>query len=209
MRATIILAAVIAFGFSVAAHGEHNRYKWKDADGNLHYDDALPPAAVQFGYDVVNASGMVVKHVERTKTAEEQKADKEAAAKAAEERRTAEEQAQHDQQILAAYPNEQDLMRNQQGLVDSLDQEMHATQLSLDSQEKSLADMLGRAADLERTGKPIPLILQKQIENQRGVVAKQKEYIAAKQKERADTLQRSADELAHYRELRAKAQAKQ
>jgi hypothetical protein len=212
MRATIILAAAIAFSFSVvadAASGEHNRYKWKDADGNLHYDDALPPAAVQFGYDVVNPSGMVVKHVDRTRTAEEQKADKEAAAKAAAERRTVEEQAQHDQQILAAYPNEQDLTRNQQGLVDSLDQEMHATQLSLDSQEKSLTDMLGRAADLERSGKPVPLVLQKQIENQRGVVTKQKEYIAGKQKERVDTLQRAAEELAHYRELRAKAQAKQ
>jgi hypothetical protein len=212
MRATTILAVLIAFAFSVASHakpGEHNRYKWKDGDGNLHYDDALSPAAMQFGYDVVNPSGMVVKHVNRTKTAEEQKADKEAANKAAVERRTAEEQAQHDQQMLAAYPNEQDLMHNQQGLVDSLDQEMHATQLSLDSQEKSLTDMLGRAADLERSGKPVPPFLQKQIETQRNVVAKQKDYIASKQKERVDTLQRSAEELAHYRELRAKVQAKQ
>jgi len=47
-------------------------------------------------------------------------------------------------------------------------------------------------------------VLSRQIETQRSIVAKQKEYIAAKQKERADTVQHFADELAHYRELRAK-----
>jgi hypothetical protein len=214
MRAIAILVTALGLSVSAAAFaqskaGEHNRYKWKDAQGNLHFDDSLPEAALQFGYDVVNATGMVVKHVDRTRTPEEQKADREVAAKLAAEKRTAEEQAQHDQQMLAAYPNEQDLTRNQQGQLDSLDQEVHATQLSLDSQEKSLTDMLGRAADLERSGKPVPPILQKQIETQRSTVAKQKEFIAGKQKERADTVQHAAEELAHYRELRAKAQAKQ
>lgn len=205
LPALVLIVPVCA----LSAGSEHNRYKWKDGQGNLHYDDSLPDAALQFGYDVVNTSGMVVKHVDRAKTPEEQKAEKEAAAKLAAERKAAEEQAQHDQQMLSAYPNEQDLTRNQQGQIDSLDQEMHATQMSLDSQEKSLTDMLGRAADLERTGKPVPAVLQKQIETQRGIVAKQKEYIAGKQKERADILQRFAEELTHYRELRAKAQAKQ
>ena len=209
MRATTILLASALCLTTLSAHaeqqGEHNRYKWKDAQGNLHYDDALPAEALQFGYDVVNKSGMVIKHVDRPKTAEELKADKEAAARLAADKKAAEEQAQHDQQMLAAYPNEQDLMHAQQGQLDSLDQEAHATQMSLDSQEKSLTDMLGRAADLERTGKPVPAYLSTQIETQRSVVAKQKDYIAGKQKERADTVQRFASELAHYRELRAKA----
>ena len=205
MRATKIFAGALALTVSLSANSasEHNRYKWKDGQGNLHYDDALPDAALQFGYDVVNQDGMVVKHVDRTRTPEEQAADKLAAAKLAAEKKTTDERTQHDQQMLAAYPNEQDLARNQQGQLDSLDQEAHATQVSLDSQEKSLTDMLGRAADLERTGKPVPDALSKLIENQRAIVAKQKDYIAAKQKERADTAQRFVDELAHYRELRA------
>jgi len=208
MRVSAIL--LIAVGFTVntctfaQSKAEHDRYKWKDDHGNLHYDDALPEAALQFGYDVVNKDGMLVKHVDRVRTPQEQQADKLAAAKLAAEKKAAEEEMQHDQQMLAAYPTEQDLARNQQGQIDSLDQEVHATQLSLDSQEKSLTDMLGRAADLERSGKPVPGVLSKQIETQRGIVAKQKDYIAAKQKERADTLEHFTDELAHYRDLRAK-----
>ena len=214
MRVSAILLVIVACAVSVCAFAqgtgaEHNRYKWKDGQGNLHYDDSLPEAALQFGYDIVNRNGMLVKHVDRVRTPEEQKADREAAAKLAEVKKAADEQAQRDQQMLSAYPNEEDLARNQQGQIDSLDQEMHATQLSLDSQEKSLTDLLARAADLERTGKPVPPVLQKQIDNQRGIVAKQKDYIAGKQKERATTVQHFADELAHYRDLRAKAQAKQ
>jgi len=211
MRATTMLLTCALCLANMWAHAEdeRHRYKWKDAQGNLHYDDALPVEALQFGYDVVNKNGMLVKHVDRAKTPEEIKADKEAAAKVASEKKVAEEQAQHDQQMLAAYPNEQDLMHAQQGQLDSLDQEAHATQVSLDSQEKSLTDMLGRAADLERTGKAVPPFLSAQIETQRNVVAKQKDYIANKQKEHADTVRRFADELAHYRELRAKTQAKQ
>ena len=208
VSAILLVALGLAANSFVLAQGkgnEHERYKWKDAQGNLHYDDALPSEAVQFGYDVVNKNGMVIRHVDRARSAEEQKADKEAAAKAADEKRIADEKLQHDQQLLAAYSTEQDLAHAQQGQVDSLDQEMRATQMSLDSQEKSLTDMLNRAADLERSGKPVPGALQKQIETQRGVVAKQKEYIAAKLKERDETTQRFADELAHYRELRAKA----
>jgi hypothetical protein len=151
---------------------------------------------------------MVVRHVDPPRTPEQMQADKEAAAKAAAEKHATEDQAQRDQQILAAYPNEQDLARAQQGQLDSLDQESHATEVSLGSQEKSLTDMLGRAADLERTGKPVPASLSNQIETQRAIVAKQKDYIAGKQKEHADTVKRFADDLARYRELRAKASAK-
>jgi hypothetical protein len=210
MRAIAIFIAFLGLTMSAGAVekakakvGEQVHYKWKDAQGSLHYDDTLPEAALQFGYDMVNHNGMLIRHVDRARTAEEQKADKETAAKAAAEKHVAEQQAQHDQQILAAYPNEKDLMHNQQAQLDSLDQEVRATQLSLDSQEKSLASMLSRAAELERTGKTVPPALQKQIEAQRSVVAKQKDFITAKHKERADTVQRFANELAHYSELRA------
>src|SRR5437660_3365005 len=104
MRLSIVLLAALGLTANVCAFAqsnasEHNRYKWKDGQGNLHYDDSLPEAALQFGYDVVNKNGMLVKHVDRARTPEEQAADKLAAAKLAEEKRSAEEQMQHDQQM--------------------------------------------------------------------------------------------------------------
>jgi hypothetical protein len=219
MRAIVILLAALSLSLAQAAappskpssaptKGEHQRYKWKDADGNLHYDDVLPEAAERAGYDIVNKNGMLIKHVDAAKSPEQMKADREAAAKKAAEQHAAEEQAKHEQQLLAAYPTEQDLMRVQKGQLDSLDQETHAIQLSLDSQEKSLSEMLNHAAELERTGKPVTDVLKKQIDKQRATVEKQKDYIAKKRIERETQAQRFADDLEHYRALRAKTQDK-
>jgi hypothetical protein len=201
---TLILSVVAS---AAAESGVHNRYKWKDAQGNLHYDDALPTAALQFGYDVVNAQGVVVKHVERTRTADEMKADEAAAAQKAAQNRAAEEQAARDQQVLAAYPNERELVSSQQAQLDMLDQNILATELSLQSQEKSLTDNLSHAAELDRNGKPVPAALQSQIEALRQNIEKQKAYIASKQQEKADSVKKFEAELAHYREVRAKNQA--
>ena len=204
--ATLALGLVLAVP-SVSAATDHNRYKWKDAQGNLHYDDALPTDALQFGYEVVNPQGLVVKHVDRAKTPEELQADAAVAKKIAAQKRVDDEQAQSDQQLLAAYPTEQTLVSSQQAQLDMIDQNIHATQLSLDSQEQSLTQMLSHAADLDRTAKPIPATLKSQIEALRRNVEHQKTYIADKEKEKAGLTQKFADAVAHYRSVQAKAQA--
>ena len=145
---------------STSSKDKRNRYKWTDAQGNLHYDDALPMEALQLGYDVVNGQGIVVKHVDRAKTAEELKAAKEAADKAVAAKRVSDAQAKNEQQLLAAYPNENDLVIAQRAQIDTIDQSIHATEVSLKNQEKSLSEMLSHAADLDRTGKPVPASLQ-------------------------------------------------
>ncbi len=203
-----VAAAAFAFVLTaVAAEGGHNRYKWRDAQGNLHFDDALPVEALQYGYDVVNEHGLVVKHVERAKTPEELKADQAAAAEAAARKHAAEEQAKADQQMLAAYPTEQEFANAQQAQLDMIDQTIHATELSLQSQEKSLTDMLSHAADLDRAGKPVPETLKKQIDDLRRNIEQQKAYIAAKQSEKAERTKSFEIQLAHYREVQAKSRA--
>ena len=194
----VIFTLILGVAVSAAAEtGVHNRYKWKDAQGNLHYDDVLPTAALQFGYDVVNAQGIVIKHVERTRTADEMKADEAAAAQKAAQNRATEEQATRDQQVLAAYPNERELVSSQQAQLDMLDQNILATELSLQSQEKSLTDNLSHAAELDRNDKPVPAALQSQIEALRQNIESQKAYIAGKQQEKEWEVSRSQPFIHH------------
>jgi hypothetical protein len=212
MRNTALsLAAValflVAIGNATAQGGVHNRYKWKDAQGNLHFDDVLPPEAMQVGYDIVNSQGLIIKHIERAKTAAEQKADEEEATKMALERRVAEDQAKEDQQTLAAYPTEFEFVDAQKAQIAMLDQNIHATEISLQSQEKSLTEMLSHAADLDRTGKPVPATLQSQIDVLRKNIEKQKAYIASRQQEKVDTAKKFETELKRYRELHDRAQS--
>lgn len=185
------------------AQTDHNRYKWRDGQGNLHFDDALPIEALKYGYDIIGPTGLVIRHVARERTPEELKADEAAEAKRAAAQKVAAEQAKADQQLLAAYPNEKDLLNAQKAQIDMLDQNIHATQISLESQEKSLTDMLAHAADLERSGKPVSAALRSQIESLRHNVEDEKAYITRKQREKVDRKAQFVGDMAHYRELQA------
>ena len=208
MRKQVIFGALVllfAASHAFGAETGHNRYKWRDAQGNPHYDDILPEEALKYGYDIINPSGIVVKHVDRAKTPEELAADKAAAEKAATAKRLQDDQLTKDKQMLAAYPSEQDLQNSQREQLAVIDQTVQATQASLQNQEKSLSEMLAHAADLDRTGKPVPATLQQQIDMLRVGIEKQKAYIANKNAEKEASAKRFETELAHYREVQARA----
>jgi hypothetical protein len=206
----LVLPAVLAFliaGAAWAAGGgapgkPHQRYKWTDAEGALHYSDSLPPEAVKFGYEIVNPQGVVIKHVDRAKTSEERAAAKAEIAKAQAAKDTAEARVRNDKQMLAAYPTEDDLKRAQHQQAEMMEQNLTSARISLQSQEKSLAELLGHAAEFDSNNKPVPTNLAKKISDMRKQVEEQRSYIARKQGERDDTVSHFDDELAHYRSLK-------
>lgn len=208
MRRTGFLIALCLFALAaasaLAANKSHERYRWKDAQGVVHFDDVLSDAAIHAGYDVVGGSGMLIRRVAPPMTTEELKADEKAKAQKKAAEKAAAEQARDDAQMLAAYPTEQELSDAHDAQLAMIDQYIQSTQVSLQSQEGSLTDMLSHAADLERVGKPIPAALSRQIESLRTNIEKQKAYIAAKQQEKIDSAAKFETELAHYREVRAK-----
>lgn len=206
-RLTLLLVACLFTLCAAIAWAQQkvpDRYRWKDAQGVTHFDDVLSAAAIQAGYDIIGSSGMIRRHVDPPRTAEQLKADKaaEAAKKAAD--RAAAKQAQEDEQMLNAYPTEAELASAQAAQLEMIDQYIGSTQISLKSQEQSLSDLLSHAADLDRSGKPVPATLRSQIEALRANIEKQKAYIAVKQQEKIDSAKRFESELAHYRDLRAK-----
>lgn len=199
----MVMLAIASFStLVIAAEKGNNHYKWTDAQGHLHFDDALPVEALQFGYDVISPSGLTIKHVDRTKTPEELKADEQARAIEAKHKHELDEQNRVDQQMLVAYPTERELVSAQQAQLDMLNQNIGATQVSLESQEKSLSEMLEHAADLERSGKPVSAALSSQIEALRKNVEQQKAYIASKQEEKATAAEKFVKQIEHYRQIK-------
>ncbi|MEO8010340.1 MAG: DUF4124 domain-containing protein [Dokdonella sp.] len=187
----------------VDASAQGVRYKWRDAEGNLHYSDSLPANAGKFGYDVISPQGVLMKRVEPAKSAEELAVDNAAAAKQRSAQLDAEARARNDQQLLAGYPTEHDLVQSHQQQLEMLQQTIKGAELGLQSQERSLADQLGVAADFERDAKPVPAKLvneigeiRKMIETQHGVISRRN---ADLEKARAGF----ATELDHYRALKS------
>lgn len=199
------LALVVADAFAAGkASGARSQYKWRDAAGALHYSDALPADAAQYGYEIVNAQGLVIKRVERAKTADEKAAAKAELARAEALREESDARARTDAQLLTAYPAESDLKHAQQQKLDLLDQQVSAARISLRSQEQALADQLAHAAEVERNGKTLPDAQAKQIAETQKQVDAQRAALARREGEHAAAAERFEAETARYRELKAK-----
>ena len=205
LSCSLVLLMATAAGNAFAQKGvDHNRFKWRDGAGNLHYSDALPPEAAKFGYEVVSPQGIVVKRVERARTRAELADAKVAAAKAKVEhdQQTARERA--DEQLLTGYPEERDLTRAQAQQLEMLKQQVVAAEISLRSQEQMLADLLGRAAETERGGKSLPPFQARQLAQARQQVDEQRLTVKRRQDERDSASERFEQETVRYRELKAR-----
>ena len=199
----IVVAALVA-SLSVQAQNTGNtRYKWHDGQGLMHFSDSLTAEAMKYGYELVNDRGMVVQRVPRQLNAEERAVANKLAAEQEAKRRAAQERANAEAQMLSAYPDEESYKISLQQTLDTIDQQIHTTQINLRSQEKALTDLLGRAADIENTKDTVPKFLVDSIAAQRNVVASQRNTLQRQRALRAQTVQAQAKQLARYRELRA------
>jgi hypothetical protein len=205
-RSIILGVSVVVLTLSstlcLAKGSDHKQFRWKDATGFVHYSDTLSDDAIKAGYDIISDTGAVLKHIERARTTEERLADEEAAHKAAIAKREADERAEADRRMLAAFPTEADLMRARQAQLDSIDQSIVAETNSLNGQEQALSDNLAHAASLEHSGKKVPDTLQKQIESLRKNSESLRRHILRRQQEKIDATKQMETDLTHYREAR-------
>jgi hypothetical protein len=205
MRAFLpLLAGTLALGLAsapVLAAGKKKLYRWTDEKGEVHYTDQLPPDAVDAARDELNAKGMAVGRTERAMTPEEKAAFDAERARAAEETRVAEERAKMDAVLLASYPSEADLARAYKERFDLLERSLESAQVGIQSQERSLDDLLEHAAGLERAGKPVPAKVGQSITMARRQVEEQSAVLDKRKAERV-ALQAEYDQiLGRYREL--------
>ena len=88
--------------------------------------------------------------------------------------------------------------------IEMIDLQIKSVQTGLQSLERSLTDLLGRAADLERSETAVPEKLSKQISELRGKINSQYALLERNKTERETTAQGFDAELARYRALQEK-----
>jgi hypothetical protein len=211
MKNSLSLPVVLALllGASVVANAQdgRHRYKWKDAQGNLHIEDSITANDARLGYDIVNSQGLTIRRVDRQKTEQELASEKAAAEKIEADKRVQSEQGNRDAQMLAAYPDETELRKAQESQLTMVKQNIDTSSAGIKSQEKSLAEMLAHAAELERDNKPVPAPVQQQIAGLKSGIAEQKIVLEKRERERTAMEKQFEVELSHYREVRAHQEA--
>jgi len=207
MRKPIVIA-IIALLASLSVHAQTHasdsvRYRWHDASGLVHFSDSLTREAMKYGYDLINDRGMVMQHVARQLTPEERVAANKLAAEQAAKQRAAQQVADAEAQMMVAYPDEASYRIFQQQTLDSIDQQIHTTQINLRSQETAMTALLANAAAIQSDKKPVPQYLNDRITKQGDVVSEQRNTLQRLQALRAQTVQLQIKQLARYRELKA------
>jgi hypothetical protein len=200
---TALIAAMSATAFQNDKNNSAFRYRWKDASGQSYFSDSLTSDALKVGYDVVNSQGMVIRHVDRQLTTDERAAAKKVADQQAAAKAIADQQARDDAQVLNAYPTEEAYAAARQSQVDNFHQAVNTTQLNLQGQEKTLADLLNRAGDLERAKQPVPGYLTTRIGEQRNTVAGLRATLQRQQAAEVTAKAGMAADIQHYRQLKA------
>jgi len=210
MRRHVFFIALATLACSLSVQAQHTtgaggiRYRWVDAKGLPHFSDSLTDGAIKAGYEVLNNQGMVVQRVHKQLTPQERAAAEKLAAQQAEQQRMAQQQKRDDLQLLNTYPDEAAYKAMQQQTLDNLDQQISTTRINLHSQEKALTDLRARAADIENNKKPVPKFLIDNIAKQRDIVAEQRAALARQQDHRTGLVQQQAQQLLHFRALKAK-----
>jgi hypothetical protein len=202
----VALVAVIASG---AAFGQAKGklYRWVDKDGKVHYDDALPPEAVNQARTEFNTkSGQQTAQVGRALTEAELAQQAQAAAEAAAAAAKAEEQKHQEEVMLATYSNENDLRRAYGERITLLKTTVESTEVSIQNVRENLAMMLQQASDAELGGRKVTAERLKSIQELHAEHLRQQQFLSNRRIELDSLNGEFARVLARYRELKNPAQ---
>lgn len=197
---TRTLVFLLAAGAATNAYAA-KIYKCKNDKGEIYYSQTFDRVRCSGGGAEMNEQGLTVKTIERQRTPEEIAADKERAAAEAEAKRQADAQRQADQVLLLSYASEDDLKRAHEQQQQVIDQAIFAARMSVQNQEKSLAELLGSAAEAERAGNPVPDTVTKNIAMVRRQIEEQNAFILKKEGEKKGAAVDFDAKLARYRAL--------
>lgn len=180
---------------------------WTNRDGVRECGNAVPPEYAQQGHEVKSESGMTIGKQSPAKTREQvarERAEREIAARRqAEAEEIARRQAAADKVLLDTFSTEEDLILARDGQIANLESQVKLTEGHIAKLQKSMDDMISRAADFERRSKPVPAKLTRNIESVQQQIAENRAFIANKQVEQAAIKQKFEADLIRFRELRS------
>jgi len=180
-------------------------YKWTDEKGVVHYTDKIPTEALNKGNVELNKQGVTVKRTDPALTPEQRRArevEEQRARQAAKEREVIE---RRDKALLSTYTMESeiDLARNR--ALSTIDAQIQSATSYTALLNKRKAELDARRAALG--DKPVPAVLERELDNINVAIEGQVELVAAKQKEIVIVSARYEADKKRWQELRLATEA--
>lgn len=213
MRSRVLLGRVTVYllllATASASAAGSSTFRWRDAQGQVHYSNLLPPQAVDRGYEVLNSGGDIVKRVPPPLTpaqraaaeAEAKRLEKQAAGRAAQERR--------DNMLLRTFNSVHDIERLRDDRVSALESQLRLVREHQQRAGKHLARLQAREAKIVAAKRDVPANLRREIASVRSELADARKTRKILEAERADTLRRFKDDIARFKQLQAAGRVQQ
>ena len=138
-------------------------YRWIDKGGAVHYSDQIPPAYIEQGHIKLSEEGVRVESIAPAPTEEELRAAQEQERLKEEEARRIEQEKVTNQQLLKSFRTIEDLILAREGKVAAVEALSQTTRDGIRFEQRRLRELHKKAAEQERTGKPVAKPLQDEI----------------------------------------------
>lgn len=197
-----ILAVFGVMTTSGVAHAQERFFRYQNADGVTVIDDRVPPQFAQKGYAILDSNGRVIEVVPRSLTEAERQESDSTAVKERLRAEEAERQQRYDIMLLGRYSSVEDIEAAELRKIDEIKVRINLLKANISNLKKQLEERQGQAAEIERSGQPVPSELPSTIESLRAEIAENERLIGRHEQERETTETRFRYDIERFKVLR-------
>ena len=206
MRSTLFTLSAVLLSCSFSAQAKI--YKWLDEDGQMHFGDEIPSKYIIREHDELNHSGVVIKHRDAAKTAEQKAEDR----RIEHERKKAalieKKKKQRDRVLLDTYTTERDLVVARNSRMEAVDAQIKlADSIIIDSNNK-IKSWEQQVLDIQASNREVPPGLYQRIDNEKEQVTVQSKVKKNHEKRRGEIAAQFNDFLKRFKDLKVEKKAK-
>jgi hypothetical protein len=200
----VFLFAVIS-PVSVADDKKGSRIrKCQDVAGQWHYGDSADEECARSKVIELDTRGVKRKEIAAPLTETELKTREQNREQEEKARKIVEEQQRRDQQLLATYALEDDIIMTRDRKISDFEAQIKASHETLKSLRASLEKLQKQASEEQRTAKQVSPQTTKTISNNEAQIAKHEAYVEKMKREQEATRVQYQTELERFRELKRK-----
>lgn len=178
-------------------------YKWVDENGQVRYGDHIPAKYAKRSNETLSKQGVVVDKKAAAKTREQLAEEQRLKELAEEQARIEKEKAYQDRILLDTFTNEDEMVMTRAGKIEAIEANIRVTNGRIEKLKQRLADSTRRAANMERSGKPVPADLSQQIKDARNQIQQNLDYIESRKLEQQAIREKFEIDIKRFRELKA------
>lgn len=204
---TSVLVIALVTALAIPAGAQAAIKCWTNKEGVRECGNTIPPEYAQQETRTLSNRGITIEVKERAKTPEEleqERVQREAEeARLAEQARKRKERAEYDVMLLSTFTSEEEMFSSRDRKLSSIDATIEMTRGVIESLHKKDADYKKKAAQYERSGKPLPDGLKEDMANLEKQVSDKEVFIQERLREKEELRERYEEDVKRFRELKS------